>query len=44
MNEQMFTMKNEVVGQPSAVSGDLQTERQHFTFSGLSYEFAQMSL
>jgi hypothetical protein len=40
----MFTVKSEVVGQTSAVSDDLQTEGQHFTISGLSCEFLQMSL
>jgi hypothetical protein len=48
--EQMFTMKCEVFGRPSAVSDDLIQnvdqeicERRRFTISELSYEFPKMS-
>jgi hypothetical protein len=51
VGEQMFTMKSEVVGQPSVVVSDdlFQSadkricERQDFTISELSYELPQIS-
>jgi hypothetical protein len=49
-NEQMFTMKSEMVGLPSVVSDDLvqsveqnMCERLRFTISELSCEFPQIS-
>jgi hypothetical protein len=51
MGERMFTMKSEVVGQPSVVSEDLVQsleqnicERRRLTISELSCKFRQISL
>jgi hypothetical protein len=42
--EQMFTVKSEVVGLPSAVSDDhLRSERRRFTISEIECEFSQFS-
>jgi hypothetical protein len=44
MGEQVFTVKSEVVGQPSVVSDDLvQSERWCFTTSEISCEFMPIS-
>jgi hypothetical protein len=49
-DEQMFTMKSEVVGRPSVMSNDLVqsdeqriSERRLFTISEVSYEIQQIS-
>jgi hypothetical protein len=47
MGEQMFTMKSEAVGRPSAVSDDLvqsveKVERRLFSISEVSCEFPQI--